>query len=131
MIYRVTLSIAANTPKTSLSSSSLSLPPGSLIQEFLTFPDGCAGLVGCRIVVRERVIWPSNPDEWFINNNFTYVFTDPWELPVDEETFRLEGYNLDQVYSHSVFLALVEKPLSSNAILDMLASLPALASLGD
>ncbi len=130
MIYKLTLTIPPNTPNYNLANTSLNLPPGELVQEFLTFPDGCAGLVGVRVVVRERVIWPSNPDQWFINNGYTYPFADPLTLPVDSETFRLEGYNSDQVYEHTVTLELVEKQQGSLSLLDLLASIPSLASGG-
>lgn len=130
MIYHVTVSIPANTSALFPANNVLTLPPGLLVQEFLTFPDGCSGLVGARVVVRERVIWPSNPDEWFVNNNYTYAFEDPLELPKDSEVFRLEGYNSDQVYPHTLYLALVEKRAGEVSLLDVLGSLPVLANLG-
>lgn len=130
MIYRITLPVPPSTPQQSLAASSLSIPPGVLTQEFLTFPDGCAGLVGARIVVREHVLWPSNPDQWFINNDYTYNFEDPLEIVGSGETFRLEAYNSDQVHQHTLYLALTLPAKVGSDLAAILATLPQLADLG-
>lgn len=128
MIHHMQLTIPVNTPRTALASVSLRVPVGYVIQEFLTFPDGCAGLVGCRVVMREHVIWPSSPDSWFINNNYTYSFADPLDLLVDSEVLRIEGYNEDKVFPHTLYFELVQKPLGSTDLASVLARVPVFAS---
>ena len=104
MIYTYSLAIPASTKPTAPVTEMQSIVSGIMRQVFIVFPDGCAGLVGTRIVARERVLWPTTPDQWFVNNNYTYVFEENLEIVGSGERIRLEAYNSDQVYQHTVYM---------------------------
>lgn len=128
MIYTVPLIIPANTLAASPARVNQSVAPGVIEQVFITFPDGCAGLVGARIVIREHIVWPTNPDVWFVNNNYTFAFTARDEIDPPGEMFRFEGYNNDRVYQHTPIFTLVVLPKEGNALLSALLARPVLAS---
>jgi hypothetical protein len=127
MIYSVDLTIPAATPASALVSTSFSIAPGAMRQEFITFPDGCAGLAYARVVVRERVLYPTNPDSWLHSNGVTLPFADELEIEGSGEHIRLEGYNLDTVNAHTITLMLVVVPFQLTTLDLLLSARPSFA----
>jgi hypothetical protein len=128
MIYTLPLTLPKNTPATALASDDLTIPPGTVNRVFITFPDGCAGLASVRVVVREHILWPTNSDQWFTGNNYTFSFDEALEIRGDSERFRFEGYNLDGIYPHTVYFILSVLPPSAISILDLLNQRPVVGS---
>lgn len=110
MIYTFSLTIPLNTTNLLPASVELAIGPGIVRQLFMTFPDNCGGLVGLRVKVRERVLWPTNPDTWLVNNDYTFAFQESLEITPDPEVFTLEGYNLDELQDKEVWMTLVVLP---------------------
>lgn len=104
MLYRFAVTVPSGTPQASPVSHRLRLTYGVVEKVEVTFPAGCAGLVGVRILHREHVVWPTSPDEWFVSDDFTISF--PEYFPIDEDPFELEvhAYNLDETYDHTIIL---------------------------
>lgn len=127
MIYSVDLTIPAQTGSARLARQSQAVGPGECVQQFLTFPDGCAGLAFARVVVREQVLWPTNPDAWFHSNNITLQIGDRFEIDGSGEVFRLEGYNDDQLNPHTITLVLVVVPREPVSLSDLLNRQPVFA----
>lgn len=124
MIYNLAVTAPKDTPTYAPASSTVPVVAGTLQRLLLTFPDGCVGLVGARLVARERVLYPSNPDQWFVNNAFTFDFVERLDIDSDGERFRLEVYNSDEVYEHTVYMQLVILSSAADPLSALLASTP-------
>jgi len=68
----------------------------------LTFPRGCAGLVGARIFRSTRQIVPQNPVEWITTDGETVDVK--VDVDLSQEPYELEvwAYNEDEVYNHTL-----------------------------
>lgn len=102
MIFQTTLTIPRNTAKTAIVSSDVIILPGVITRFEVDFPPGCCGLVYARVMFKEHQVWPSSPEQWFRQD--AHVFSFPEDLDVSEGpyVFRLEGYNLDTKYMHTI-----------------------------
>ncbi|KKM84378.1 hypothetical protein LCGC14_1299710 [marine sediment metagenome] len=104
MSYSKQLTIPAGTSKTSPVSTSIEIPPTLVDRLEITFPSGCVGLVGVRFQFQGRVIWPYNPDGWFLGNGQTVTFTPNLELKDQPNELMIEGYNDDDTFAHAVYV---------------------------
>ncbi len=104
MSYSKQLEIAASTLKTAPAQSSIEMPPTLVDRVELTFPSGCVGLVGVRFQFQGRVIWPYNPDGWYLGNDQTVIFSPNIELVDQPSTLTIEGYNDDDTFLHNVYV---------------------------
>ena len=135
MIYTFPLEVPADTPVNNPAQFQLLIAPGTITQEFMTFPANCSGLVGARVKIRERVLWPSNPDVWIINDGYTFAFADPVVIGPDPEFITLEAYNLDAIFPKFIWLVLTvaQQGLSLTEVLDQIGttvSIPGGLNLG-
>ena len=124
MIYNKPLTISADTAIAAPASVSLPVVDGTLKQLFITFPAGCAGLVGVRVLFSERVIFPSNPDEWFIADNITFDFGENLKIDDKPFSFDLEGYNLDCIFDHTVTFRMAIQKEKADLLSRLIGLLP-------
>lgn len=77
----------------------------------LTFPRGCAGLVGVRIFRATRQVIPQNPVEWIVTDGETV--TAKVDVDLSQEPYELElwAYNEDEVYNHTIRARFEIEPL--------------------
>lgn len=129
MIYSVDLTIPPNTPADELVRAEFDVAPGTLRQEFITFPDGCAGLAYVRVIVRERVLYPTNPDAWLHSNGVMIPLADEVDITGSGEAFRIEGYNLDTINPHTITLTLVVVPKIVTTLDLLLGSQPVFSGM--
>lgn len=106
MLYQTELTVAANTPITSLVEADMNLINGVVNQVEVMFPPGSAGLLKVAIFYHEFRLWPSSPETWFYADN--YVFNWKEDFRVDESPFslRVVGYNDDTDYAHTAIVRL-------------------------
>lgn len=107
MIYVTELTIPANTSVDIPMRISLSVVDGIISEVNVLFPDGCKGLVGVRVYDYEHIIYPSNPDHWLIADDETIIWSDDYTLSGAPFELGLEGYNLDDSYSHTIYFRFV------------------------
>lgn len=102
MFYNVALKIPAATTRETPIREIARLTSGEIDQVSISFPAGCHGLVGVRVLHREFQLWPLTPGAWFITDDFTIRFPGRFEL--DDEPFELnvEGYNDDTKHPHTI-----------------------------
>lgn len=123
MIYTRALTLPAKTNGRVITSIEQMVVPGIVKQLWLTFPAGCAGLVGVRLKYQESVILPTNIDEWFVADNITFDFVQNLELDDAPYRFYFEGYNDDCVYQHTIYFRLsIIKP-EPMSVRDLMAQL--------
>lgn len=100
------LTIPKNTAIASYASYELTLPTGRINKIWVEFPKGCAGLVGFQMWRGEQQIFPLPSGVWLKSDNSVmnfqlthYIDTVPYEVD-------LRGYNLDDTYSHTIWIGL-------------------------
>lgn len=103
MIYTFKLSISPGTEAETPAVSKISLTVGVLKNVELMFPAGLNGEVGVHIKERERVIFPSSPDEWFIDDDRVIRWSENYIILPRHTQFKLEGYNDDPIFNHCVY----------------------------
>lgn len=102
MNYEFTLNIPAQTSSDSPLRERVSLTHGIVTKVGVFFIPDCAGYVGVRVKHREYVIWPTNPDAWYIRNEAGPEWEDSYDLTEPPHELVLEGYNDDDSYEHDV-----------------------------
>lgn len=117
MLYKYDVCVAGGLPhpwpKLAPLELKANLASGVVSQVMIEFPAGCAGLVGCRISRGLFQLWPLTAHEWFISDDFTVDFKE--ELVLDEGPciLRIEAYNEDDTYDHTLkvsFSIVEDKP---------------------
>lgn len=103
MIYTFKLPLSPGTEAETPAVSQINLTVGVLKTIEIMYPAGCAGQVGVRIKERERVIFPSNPDEWFIDDDRVVRWSENYKILPQHVRFKLEGYNEDDTYTHTIY----------------------------
>lgn len=66
------------------------------------FPPGCVGLVHVRVLYHADQLYPSELGTTFAWDNWNYVIEDFYPLYVPPYNLEIEGFNLDDSYSHIV-----------------------------
>lgn len=106
MFYTFGLTVPANIAESSPVEQELKLAPGVLHWVDFFFPWGCAGLAKAALYRFEQQLYPTNPGEWFAANDDSIEF--PTYFPLDEWPYvlRLEAWNEDDTYSHTITVRL-------------------------
>lgn len=65
----------------------------------VTFPPGCAGLVGCRIEYAHNPVYPIGSNEWFIFDDYTFRIDVSGQRTGGQ--WRISGYNTD-ILPHTI-----------------------------
>lgn len=102
MNYEFTLTIPAQTSIDSPVRERVSLTHGIVTKAGIFFIPDCAGYAGVRVKHREYVIWPTNPDAWYVRNEGGPVWEESFDLTESPHELVLEGYNEDDSYPHDV-----------------------------
>ncbi len=104
MIFVKALTIPAGTAIIDAIESAIACTPGKVIEVEITFPAGCVGLVGVKVKDWEHVIWPSNPESWFIADGYTITWNEDYNLLGSPHILKVVGYNLDDTFPHTIYL---------------------------
>ena len=130
MIYQLTKTFSKSGTEGVFEKECLQLTRGLIWKFEVYFPPGSCGLVRIKLMENEHQLYPSTPDELFRGENNTISFDDTYLIKDPPFVLTLQGYNLDTVYDHVVFvrigftskddLILRYLPPSLNEIIDML-----------
>ena len=97
---------------------------------WITFPNGCSGLVKLRIYHEGHPFVPVNADNYIRGNDYTFQFPVMFEIVEEPMLLTVEVWNDDEDYAHTVdvlFLilpkALVLPTGATEGILESLKSL--------
>lgn len=115
MHYNFDLTIPKNTVITAEQSSIVTLNYGILRKVDIFFPDGCAGLVHVRILRWNSIVFPSNPDNYYTDNDYHLSFEEYYPILAEPFTLELRGYSEDNFRSHTIsfrFLVINPKAIS-------------------
>lgn len=80
----------------------VSLYPGICTLIEVVFPPGPAGLVGVRALQGLHQLIPESNKLWLTGDDTTYPHGSPVDLITGSKILRVEGYNTDETYSHTI-----------------------------
>lgn len=92
--------------KASKTEHNLEMTSGIVHDVILDFPAGCLYLVKIRIMRGVMSIFPRNQGAFYAFENYQLRIGDFWILEPREKLLKLEGYNLDDTYAHTIRVAL-------------------------
>lgn len=116
MQFAYEIETPANTTKVVPKRVATPLTAGILKRCLVTFPFGCAGLVGIRILHYEHQLCPLNRDSWFTGDNVTIAFDMEYLILEGWSDFKVEAYNEDDTYQHIPVISYNIAPLSVRGI---------------
>lgn len=102
MQFSYNLEIPANTPETEPEIQVCQLSYGTISRVFVCFPPGPKGLAHVVIKRYESQVWPTNPTASFAWDDFVFVIEDEFDLETAPFSVKLEGWNLDDTYPHTI-----------------------------
>lgn len=120
------LAIPKNTAITSYLSYTMPLPISQTHRLWIEFPKGCAGLVGFQLWRGVDQIFPLPASNWLKSDGSTLNFAfSHW---IDKEPYNVElrGYNLDDTYTHTLWIGLELRGLPDELSATMQSFLSAL-----
>lgn len=129
MAYALELAIPKDTAKASPVSDYVYMTHCVVSRVELTFPDGCAGLVGVRFCYQTRQLWPANPEGWFRGNGQTVIFQPMTRVDEEPAQLFMQAYNLDDTFEHTVF-AVIGADFEGASMSDLIAAMAAQGTSG-
>jgi len=100
------LEIPANTPPGDPVKLRKGIKTGRIAEIHVYFPAGCAGLVGCQVYHREHIIAPADKGEWIKGDEVMWPWILDYVMYGGGNYVGLVGYNLDEIYSHEILIAI-------------------------
>ena len=112
MLYSKQITISAGTSETNSQKSYFKINKGVITNIWITFPDGCAGLVKLRIYHEGHPFVPVNKDNFIRGNGYTFEFPVMYEITDEPMTLTVETWNEDETYSHTIDILFLILPKS-------------------
>lgn len=100
------LEIPPNTPPGDPVKRRKGIRTGRIAEIHVYLPAGCAGLVGVQIYHNEHILCPTDKGEWIKGDDIMWPWILDWILYGGGNHISLVGYNLDEIYSHEVLVAI-------------------------
>ncbi len=107
MLHSEHITVSKNTAAASPNRTSFKVNKGIIINAYLTFPAGCAGLVHVQVSLGGSPIMPVDKDAFIQGDNFVFVY--PLFIEITQEPMRVDVVisNTDTVYAHTIDLQLL------------------------
>ncbi len=102
MVWKtLTLTVPKGTPERLPASVEVSVGVSYIIGGEVQIPGGAAGLVGVRLFTRRFPVFPADSG-WIQGNDLIAPFSGRYPMEGPPYLVRLEAYNLDDTYAHTV-----------------------------
>ncbi len=114
MYYFIPCTISKGTEEDNPLEFILPMASGVIESIDVEFPAGCCGLAGVKIINEDWQLIPWNNDQWLTGDNRSFIL--PIHYPVTQPPYRLviQGYNLDDVYNHTIRIGVMLNENSNN-----------------
>lgn len=102
MYYETSITIPANTSRSSPEEVELKVTQGIIHRGEIEFPWGCAGLAHVSVHYQEHQIWPANPSGDIASDDHVVPIDDIIRLDSAPYLLDIRGWNDDDSYSHTL-----------------------------
>jgi len=124
MFFCSDLVVPANTPQSDPVRSSVRVTEGIVRHVWVSWRWGTAGLCGCRLLYAEYQYWPLSMGSWFPSSDYPLDSDESFVIQGDPRQIVLEAYNLDDTFSHRVWVAFsIIRPVYSSSLLQFIEDL--------
>lgn len=120
------LAIPRSTTIQSYVSVTLPLPISQSERIWIEFPEGCKGLAGIQLYHGVKQIFPLPEGNWFRSDGYTFSFRFSNLFSIEPYEVEIRGYNLDDTFQHTIWVALELHGLPSELSQNMQSFLQAL-----
>lgn len=104
MYFVTPLEVPKNTAEGSPAIVTLPIGPGTITRWNIGFPAGCAGLVHVIIKRFDHQVLPEGEGESLYWDNYMFEIAEGLEMDQPPYEVIIEAWNLDDSYSHTVFV---------------------------
>lgn len=117
MIYSVELTIPANTTTASPAEADLAVAWGVVTQLWVRWRWGPGNLCGVKVLRENLQVWPSSGGKWFPSTPGEMTWQDYYNVGDVPFFFTVQGYNLDDTFPHTVYVAVnLQRPSISESL---------------
>lgn len=110
MGYWLEATAAASTAKADAEEDTARVHDGIITQIWVLQPPGSAALGYFRVLVAGHQIFPKQPGKWFHGDRVNQAFPIFYKVTGGPRTIKLQLYNEDTVFSHSVYVDVTVLP---------------------
>lgn len=121
MLFAKSIVIPANTTKANRLVTHFPICDGVIKRVWVRWRWGSGNLCGCRILYESFQVWPLSMTEWFVSIVQDLVFDEDFEIDDVPHTLRVEAYNDDDTFPHTLWIAVsVLRPGKSSRLSDFM-----------
>ena len=106
MLFEHALTIPASTSVLEPTEALVKLTAGILVQVDVVIPWGVGALAGIRMLYENWQILPITPGQWLTGNDQRLTFPENYQIKSDPFYVKIQGYNSDDTYEHTITLML-------------------------
>ena len=97
-------SIPYSTSKTEPLEYDFKVDTGFIVQWIVILPNGCAGLVGFQVLLKNIALLPRTRDAYFKGDDIKTAIQEYYPIPADKTVLRVKAYNEDSRYNHTIII---------------------------
>jgi len=105
MLFSKSIVISAQTSKAIPLVTTFPICEGVMKRVWVRWRWGSANLCGCRVLYESFQVWPLSMTEWFVSNVLDMVFEEDFEIDDVPHELRIEAYNEDDTFPHTLWIA--------------------------
>jgi len=102
MLHSKHITLTHGKTEAEATTSSFQVNQGVIYRVWINFPPGCAGLVKVRIFHEGHPFLPVEKDAYICGDNYIFVYPVMYEITDTPELIRIEAWNTDDVYDHTI-----------------------------
>jgi hypothetical protein len=109
-IYSEKIIVPANTTEDNPVTTDIIIKEKLITSMAVSFEDGCAWMVGVRIMYGIKQFWPDRPGTWLYGNDETIEWEERFEMPAENEKLTVVAISPGTKYDHEIFVRITTLP---------------------
>jgi hypothetical protein len=109
-IYSEKIIVPADTKEDNPVTLDIMLKEKFITSMAVSFEDGCAWMVGVRIMYGIKQFWPDRKGTWIFGNNETIEWEERFEMPAEGEKLTIVAVSPNTKYDHTIFIRITTLP---------------------
>jgi len=105
MLFSKSVAIPAKRTKANPLVTTFPICEGVIKRVWVRWRWGSGNLCGCRLFYESFQVWPLSMTEWFVSSPTELVFDEDYEIDDVPHEMRLEAYNEDDIFPHTLWIA--------------------------
>jgi len=130
MLHAKQITLTANKTEATSTKTQFKVNKGVIFRVWITFPNGCNGLVKLRMFIEGHPFLPVEQDAFIRGNDIVFEIPIFFEITQEPQTITVEAWNEDEVHAHTieVYMLILDRSLvlpvgATEGIMESLSSL--------